>query len=217
MAEIEHIISPLSAPWCAWTMLVLLLIAILSEWLQPGVITQAALSLVARTDRTYKEAPANTFGQLFIALFRIGTLALGLCLCLATDGQFSFVGFSVVCGLILGMLLLKMLCNQLLDYTFLLTRRAVAPYEHYANIATLATLVLYPAILILMHVGTPVAGRWVVGIVTILFIGMWLYRSFRLFVTSVRDLLYLMLYVATLEILPLAALYYLSEKLVSVI
>ena len=198
-------------------MLVLLLVAVLSEWLQPGVISQAATSLVAKADRTYKEAPVNTFGQLFIALFRIGTLALGLCLCLATDGPFSFVGYSVVCGLILGMLLLKMLCNLLLDYTFLLTRRAVAPYEHYANIATLATLVLYPAILILMHVGTPAAGRWVVGIVTVLFLGMWLYRSFRLFVTSLRALLYLVLYVATLEVLPLAALYYLSEKTLSVL
>jgi hypothetical protein len=33
--------SPMSAGWVGWTMLVLLLFVVLGEWFQPGVVSQA--------------------------------------------------------------------------------------------------------------------------------------------------------------------------------
>ena len=48
--------SPLSAPWCGLTMFALFLFAVLSEWLQPGVIAQSPLSVVVRAERSYKDA-----------------------------------------------------------------------------------------------------------------------------------------------------------------
>ena len=79
-------------------MLGLLLCAVLSEALQPGVITQAATSYMARAERTYKAAPNNFFGQLLITLFRIGTWSMALFLCFYTEGNasgWSFAAFPV--------------------------------------------------------------------------------------------------------------------------
>ena len=198
-------------------MLALLLFAVLGEWLQPGIISQAPGAMVVRAERSYKDAPANTIGQLLLALFRIGCLAMGICLCLEPEGRFSFVSFAVVCGLIFGMLMVKMLCNVLLNYTFEISRLFAGPYELYANIATLTCLVLYPALLLTMHFGTVTSHRHVLAGATVLFLALWAYRSFRLFVISPKAMGYWALYIGTLEILPLGALYFLSEKTLSLL
>ena len=214
---IAHIISPLNAAWCGWTMLFLFLCAILGEYMQPGIITKSGSSLVARVDRMYKEAPTNYLGQTLIALFRIGTLAMALCLCFYENGRFSFVAFAAMCGLIIAVLLVKMLCNQLIDYTFMLSRRFAMVYEHYANIATVAICVLYPCLLVVLRIGNPVVGQWILGIATVLFVLMWIYRAVRTFIVSPVSLLYLTLYICTLELLPLAVLFYISQKMMSVL
>ncbi len=209
---IAHIISPLSAPWCGWTMLGLLVCCILSEYFQPGVITQSVDSLRIRTERSYKDAPANFFGQTCINLFRLGTVAMLLCLCFGGEGRFSFLTYLAVNALVLAVLVVKMLGNVLLDYTFTISRRFGAMHEHYANIATLVCLLIWPAVLILMHFGTPSACRWAVGIALALFILLWVYRSGAQYIHAPVAVLYMLMYWCTLEFLPLAALVYLSEK-----
>lgn len=211
MNGIAHIWSSVSAPWCGWVMLGLLLCAILSERYQPGVITQAKNSLLAQTDRTYKESPETFLGQLLITLFRIGTLAMALYLC-SPVRSFSFVTFGVLCGWITAVVLAKMGGNILVDYTFGVSRRYGNPYEHYGNIATLAAVVLYPMLLILLHVGNYSVSRWVLGVVVVLFILAWTYRVFRQFVSSPMHILYVLVYILTLDIIPYAGLYILSEQ-----
>lgn len=212
---IGHIISPLNAAWCGWTMLFLFLCAVLGEYMQPGIITKAGSSLVARVDRLYKDAPTNFIGQTLIAIFRIGTFAMALCLCFYANAPFRFVAFGAVCGLIIAILLVKMLCNIVLDYTFMLSRRFAMVYEHYANIATVAICVLYPCLLVVLRIGSPIVGQWILGIATVLFVLMWTYRAIRTFIVSPLSILYLTLYICTLELLPLAGLFYLSQKMMS--
>lgn len=214
---IEHIISPINAPWCSWTVFILMLFAIISEWCQPGVLSQATDTLSAHTGRLYKDSPTNFLGQFFVTLFRVGTLALALCLCLYTGGTFRFITFGLICGLIVATLIMKMIVNVLVSYTFSFGRRFSGVYELYANIATIATLGLFPLLLVMIHVGNAEVNQWILGIVTVCFIGMWVYRSWRIFVVSPVAILYFMLYICTLELLPLAALYVVSEKLITII
>ena len=217
MENIPHIVSSLNAPWCGWTMLGLLLCAIVSEWIQPGVISQATTSLIVRNDRTYKESPANFMGQVLITLFRIGTIAMALCLCMAQEGKYSFVAFMAISGIIFAVFALKMLFNGLIDYTFTLTRRFGAPYEHYGNLLTLMTLALYPILLLLIHFVSPLAAQWCLGGLTFLFCLLWFYRCFRTYSISAVAVLYLILYITTLELLPLAGLAYLSAKTIAIL
>lgn len=214
---IAHIISPMSAPWCGWIMLGLLVCGILSEYFQPGVITQSWDSLRIRAERSYKDAPMNFIGQMLLNMFRLGTLAMLLCMCFSEEGQFSFLAYLAVNALIVGVMMVKMLCNVTVDYTFQLTRRFGGAYEHYSNIATMLGLIVWPTLLVLLHVGNTAVNRWALGIAAILFFALWVYRSAAQYIKSPMAVLYVLVYWSTLELLPMAVLVYLSEKTITAI
>lgn len=198
-------------------MLLLLFCALLSEWLQPGVLTQSAASLFAKTNRTYKDSPVTFMGQLLVTLFRVGTIAMALCLCFCSATYAPFSAFGVACGWVLAALLLKMVCAWLLNYTFSLDRRFGAVYEPYGDLFTVGCLALYPAVLILLHFGTPRIACWVFGIWVALLIGIWLIRCLRVYLVKPMALVYLLLYIMTMEILPMAGLAYVSAKTITLL
>lgn len=214
---VDHIISPANAPWCGWTMLFLLLCAIFAEAFQPGVISRVHVSLFAKSDRTYKESPMNLYGQIFVNLFRIGTIAMALCACLYSGRPFTFVAYAAVCGLVMAVVLIKMLCNVLIGYAFDLRNAVAAAYEHYANITTLASALLYLVLLAMMRFASQEVLFWTLVGIACLFIAIWMFRGWKLFVSSPMAILYLVIYIATLEVLPLAGLYYLSDKTISIL
>ena len=102
MDGVTHIYTLLSAPWCAWTMLSLLLFAFLAEVFQPGIVTQSPSVVFSRGDRVYKDSPSNFPGLLFISLFRLGVLSMALCLCFCTLNHVPFSAFWVTAGLIVA-------------------------------------------------------------------------------------------------------------------
>lgn len=215
MEGVAHIFTPMNAAWCGWTMLFLLLCALMSELMQPGIISQAGASLRVRTERMYKDAPTSFLSQLLISIFRIGTLAMALYLCFYEGGNFTFLTFAVISGITFLIALLKMLGDVAVDYTFMLSRRYSPAYEHYANIITITSCLLYPCVLLLMRFGDALTNRWVVGATALVFFALWIYRAARHFIDSSRALLYFILYICTLELLPLGLLVFLSSQTIN--
>lgn len=207
----------MSAPWCSWMMLALFLCMVLAEITQPGVLLQSPSALVVRTERDYKESSANFMGQLFITLFRIGTASMAMCLCWCPADHAPLEAFGVVCGILVAVLLVKMVCNVLLDYAFSLTRRFGDGYELYGNIATLSAAVLYVALLVLLRIPDVTVARWTAGAIAGLFILLWMYRAARAYVRSLSAVLYLVVYIVTLEVLPMAAFIYLSAQTIAIL
>ncbi|MEE1254469.1 MAG: DUF4271 domain-containing protein [Paludibacteraceae bacterium] len=212
--EIAHIISPVSAPWCAWMLLGLLICGVLSEWLQPGVVSSSFSSLLSRAERTYKAAPNNFFGQLLVTLFRVGCLSLALYLAVWQGGAFDMRGFFVIAAVVLCVLLIKMLCYLFLKYVLAISAQFTIATEHYSNLFTLAMVFLYPVLLFLFYVGSSTICLYVLCVLAALFLIVWLIKSARLFIISPMGILYFLLYIATLEVLPMGGLYYLSAKTV---
>lgn len=198
-------------------MLVLFLCLIAGELIQPGIISQAHASLTARTERTYKKAPANTLAQLFMTIFRIGTLAMAICLGWYAGEDFLFSSFAAVCGLIIAFVLVKMLCYMLLDYTFSLSRRFMPVYDQYGNLTTIAGCVLFPCLLIFIRIGQPALSLWALVGIAALFVAACLYRMAVIYIRSVSAVVYVLLYIATLELIPFGALLYLSSKMIACI
>lgn len=192
-------------------MMALFLCAIFAEYMQPGVISQAHTSLFAHDDRTYKNAPNNLLGQMLVSIFRLGTVTMAICVCLCSAEHGSFAAFAAVGGLTFGMLLVKMLCNGLIDYTFMISRRLMPAYEQYGDIVTLATCILFPLLAVVLRFGTPVAGRWILGSTAVLFVLIWTYRMMRNYLRTPMAMMYIALYICTLEVLPMGVLFYLSS------
>lgn len=179
--------------------------------MQPGIITQAYTTLTAHTDRTYKEAPVNMQGQILVGLFRLGTIALAVSLCIATGSTFTFSMFAVVCGWVVAMLLAKTVINAILDYTFMLSHRFPQASSQYRDIATLASCILYPGVLVALRIGNITVNWWAFGIIAGLFILICAYRMALHFIHSLTALVYVVVYICTLEVLPIGALLYLSS------
>lgn len=196
-------------------MLALLLAAIFAELAQPGVISQVPTVLFAKTERIYKASADNVLGQLFISMFRIGVLALLLQLCFYNGGTFEYLDYALLMGVVLAFILVKMVMNVLIDYTFQLTRHFASPYEQYGAIATTVCLLLFPCLLVLIRIGNAMAARWVLGGSMVLFLGLMLFRWFRTFVHEPVALLYILLYILTLEVVPMAALLWISHFLLN--
>ena len=215
MDGITHISSVLSAPWIAWIMLALMVCAVFAEWFQPGVILQAPSAFFARTNRTYRESPANFQGQFLITLYRLGTVAMALFVCVCPADQASAAAYGLILAGVVAVLLVKMLVNVAVDYVFLLTHRYGEAYGPYGDLVTMVSLVLYPAVLLLVRFGTPEVARWVMGVTAALFLMLWIYRAWRTYVSSLMAPVYLLMYIATMEVLPLAGVVYLSEKIIT--
>lgn len=212
MEFIPHISSLIYSSWTGWLMLGLLLCAILAEVAQPGVLSGAAISLFARSNRTYHAAPNNVVGQLLIFTFRIGTMTMALCMCFYTTGHFAFMTYLKVCGVVLSMLVFKMIANTLVDYAFSISRLYGEAHEHYANLLTLAMLVLYPCLLVLIRWYNVNVNRWVVGMICIVFCLAWLIRCFRTYATSVASVVYILIHYITVEILPMTGMVYVTAQ-----
>lgn len=209
MTGIEHIATLYSAGWFGWAMMLLATCAVLSEVFQPGVISSVTASVFALSDRTYKQTPDNFPGQLMATLFRLGTPAL--LLIMAIDDRFDSAGNGLLCyaialAMIVGMMMIKMLCNGLIDYTFTLRAFAAGVTTHYANTATLSALVQFPMMLILPLFGSLTVNRWAAGISAVLFIGLITYRLARIYLSGAKAIGYILIYVLTLEVLPVGAL-----------
>jgi hypothetical protein len=198
-------------------MLVLLLCAVLGELLQPGVISQATSSLFSRNERTYRDAPVNFPGQVMMTIFRIGTIGMGLYLCLYREGDCHFGAYAAICGIILAVLVGKMLCNSVLDYTFQISRRFSPAYEQYGDITTIVSCILYPALLVAMRIGSCTVNGWILGCVAVLFLLLCLFRMVRNYIQSPMAIVYVALYICTLEVLPLGLLFYFGSKTISII
>ena len=90
-------------------------------------------------------------------------------------------------------------------------------YEQYSDISTLACCLLFPGLMVVLRLGNPTIGYWVLGTVTALFVLMWTYRVVRNYLRSPMAILYIVLYIATLEVLPLGILFYLSSIMIPLI
>ena len=62
-----------------------------------------------------------------------------------------------------------------------------------------------------MRIGDTAAIKWLIAGIAALFILLITYRFMRNYMVSLRAVLYVILYVMTLEVLPIGALFYLSS------
>lgn len=191
-------------------MLGLMVCAIISELFQPGVITQASTSLTTREERTYKNIPDNFFGQFFITIFRVGTSAMAIQLALTKNTPFMFHTYAIICALVLILILLRIINWSFLNYVFNLSRIFTSPHEHFFNIYTLGTITIFPILLVLIYIGHVYITTWTIGLILMLFFIIWIYRSAKIFIISPKAILYYILYIITLEVLPMGLLIYLS-------
>lgn len=190
----------------------LMVCLLFTEWQQPGTISGAFRTTFSRLERTYGDTSTSVIGQLFLNVFRIGTLALAINL-LTTNGEFLFSRFAIIMGAILAVMLVKMLLSWLIGYTFELRRSTEIYLPHYDNLWTVLTVLLYPLVLIYIHLSDSLILPWLLLIVAILFLIAVFVKMFMHFFAGARTAIYIAMYLITLEVLPWAVVVYGATQL----
>lgn len=195
--------TPLSESWPIWVMFGTMICLLLTEWQQPGTILNAFRTTFTRLERMYGDSGTSILGEIFLNTFRIGTIALAITL-ITYKVDFHFIHFAMVIGIIFAVMLLKMFLSWLVDFTFEL-RRTVAVYlPHYDNLWTVLAMLLYPVVLVYIHLSDNIVMPYLLGGIVAFFMLAVLIKLVMYFYNGVRSALYIGLYMITLEILPFA-------------
>ena len=197
-------------------MLGLPICAILAGVFQPAVIRQGFVSLFSKVERSYNDSPMNYIGQALLFVFRAGIVAMAIYLFtynrhLATDtngGEFLFSRYMTIMGAVAAMEVVKYLVSLLLNYTFQLSRQFATLFTHYTYVSTTICCVLYPLLLLMIYFGnhalTTIGLCVMMSVCWLVLFIKWL----RVFFTDMASVIYVVLYILTLEVLPLLTLTY---------
>lgn len=197
-------------------MLGLAICAVSAGVFQPAVIRQGFVSLFSKVERSYNDSPMNYVGQVLLFVFRAGIVGMAIYLFtynshLAThtaDGEFLFSRYMTIMGAVAATEIVKYLVSLLLNYTFQLSRQFATLFAHYTYVSTSICCVLYPLLLLIIYFGSQALTT--IGLCVMMSV-CWLVlfiKWIRVFFTSIPSVIYVLLYILTIEVLPLLTLTY---------
>lgn len=205
MPFVERISSPLSEPWCTW---VLFLLALILGWAiqrQPALLRIAWQSSLARTGRNYSDAAVDTLTLVLTLVFRLGCVALTLDTLFYDGEQFAFVDFVWTALLLLSIELVRMLLSALVGYTFDLPFSFQLGYIQYTYLWLLTSLPLLIIDAICIYAGTHGLTYVLLAMVAFFMLTAMTIKSVRTCMTHWASLLYILLYILSLEVIPMLA------------
>ena len=139
-------------------------------------------------------------------IFRIGTFAMALYLYAYRAGDFRFTTYMLVVAWVLGIDVIKLAASALVNYTFRISKRFTLISTHYNNLWTVICCGFYVALLFLINIDNAEVTKWLLFALAVAAIVLILIKWIRIFYTDLRSLLYIALYILTLEILPMLVL-----------
>lgn len=207
MHTIPTISSPFSEPWTAWVLLLILVLGILVNVTQPGVIWNSFRTLLSKPERSYADTQSNVTGQMILRLFRLLTVSMAYYLVLYRTGTFSLLHYGLIIALVGGVDIVRWLLILMIDYTFRLQKKCATITMHYSAIQTAACCALYPFMLWIMYYGINAFLTKGVLVLIGITLALILYKFMRAYLRNAVSLFYIIIYVMTLEVLPLVAIY----------
>ena len=197
MDVITRISSPMTESWFAW-----LFFAFFVLWVSKGMfLAEASLvfrGLFSKGERSYV---GNTGLQYLTTLYRAGIMALLIYMLIHVTGEFTFINYSIVLGVILAAILTQNLLTRLVGLVFLSNRMLEGALEQRRLIGDVLCGLIPLAIMLLYMI--PACNMVVVIVLSLLYVGMILVKSIQLFYNNLLSVLYVLLYITSLEVIPL--------------
>ncbi|MBQ2540783.1 MAG: DUF4271 domain-containing protein [Paludibacteraceae bacterium] len=213
--SIPLISSPISEPWTAWILLLLLLLAGMANVLQPGMVVNSFTTIFTKPERQYTDAPRTALGQICLQLFQLGTLGMAYYLFCFQTGDFSIARYGVILIVTGAVYATKVLMMLLVDYTFQLRKKCATIGIHYANLLCVFCCALYPILLLMHQYGATKTLQVILLLLTVFFIVLVTVKYCRAYLIKPMALVYILLFVLTVDVLPLLAAYFGTEYILS--
>lgn len=183
-------------------MFALLLMLLMAIAHQPGLIGASFRAVFSRLDRTYADAARDLYTNILLLIFRLGTLAMALQTLFFGAGTFSILTFLIIVAGLGVLQLLKWLAMQSIAKIFLSVRALEEPLSFLASLQLLTSIVVYPVTLLLIDYNWLWVCAVLLAAVYVAYLVLLLIRMIRIFMTKPISILYIALYIMTLEIVP---------------
>ena len=213
MDNIVRIWSPNSAPWVMWVLSGLLLLALCVGFLGSD-IAALARSLFSKPNRMYVDRNTQGILQTIIVLsFRIGVIALVGYLWIYNANDFAIVNYLLVVGIVASLLLVQWLLLKGIGNVFLPQKQLAIAMEQRSVVCNAMAMLLWPIALVMMYIGKE-ASTALCGIVGGVYVVLICVKYMQLFYQNVLSIGYMLLYVISLEVLPLCTALIWAQKLI---
>ena len=225
MDMVPHILSVYANAWTGWVMLALLLLLVLNHSPQYSLIGSVK-NVFSHAERVYGAQSRAWGSEVCEWLFRIGVLAMAVWILAIGYGRLDMgygrlaigngaMGYAKVLALVLAVYVVQRLVLRGVGYVFVSRKQLSAAMEQYNAICSAACVCLYPIVLVVMNVPTAHLAQRLCGAVLVVFVGMIVWKSIRLFYTNILSLLYILLYIIFLEIMPIMVIFSVAKLIIS--
>lgn len=210
MSEQLFILTPYNAHWTPWVLLFLLFCLGAAFAVNPEGIADAFRTAFKPIERRY--ADSQKWQWLIPAyIFHLSVLALlvywaAYAYLAPSSAEWTFTGFLMVLLIVIGVELLRLLAGLMLNGIFQLVPHILPVLQHYVHMWVAVCLVLYVLMLFGFYGHASIWIGYGSGILCILFLIALSVKLFRQFCHSVWGVLYIVLYIVTLEILPVVGM-----------
>ena len=217
MEVIPHINSVYANSWTGWVMFVLLVLILLDSSHQYNLL-MGVRSVVSQAERAYTNSRAWG-SEIGVRLFRLGVVSMAVWILTIANNPSpianspSPIAYAKILALVGGVYALQRLLLRGVGQVFVSNKQRIAAIEQYNGICTMACVSLYPILLVLMNVTTPNLAQILCGIVLVLFIGLVVWKSVRLFYVNILSILYILIYIIYLEIIPIVVIISLAKNI----
>ena len=213
MESIVRIWSPSSAPWVMWVLLGLLVLA-LCVGLFGSDIAALVRSLFSKSDRMYVDRNTQGGGYMIIVQsFRVGVMALVGYLLIYDAADYAKGSYLLVVGVVASLLLVQWLLLKGVGYVFLSQKHLAIAMEQRSVICNAMAMLLWPIALVMVY-AEEVASTVLCGIAGGMYVVMICVKFVQLFYQNLLSIGYMLLYVISLEVLPLFAALLWAQKLI---
>ncbi len=204
---------PQTESWVFITLLILFLLFVISISRSSDLITETLKTFFQVKERSnlFAKRTINDFRfRFFFILFSIGVIILYAYIILhQIPTSFSlekYIYFLLIALLFFGV---KSILSELIGYVFLEPANLKISKENYYNILSFLGITLFPMLII--HIYAPISFYFTTEIISLFFCLiaglMFIIKLFQIFFHKIVASFYILLYLCTLEFLPLVAIY----------
>jgi len=215
-----HPSFPATENWVFIALLILLGMSAFSFLRSSGWFIESFRTFFTVKDRGSifnKSTMSDYESRIFLILFSIGVFSLfAYSILYSSERAFLLITFLKFSGATGGFFLIKYLIIRIIGYVFLHPTIQKLTIESYYNVLTYLGLVLFP--MMILHIYLPENLKYYIIIASLILcivaVLVYTVKLFLIFFNKLASTFYLLLYLCTLEILPVVLLFYLYNFII---
>lgn len=202
MEVMSRILSPSVGSWVAWVMVTLLCLVLFNHVISSS-ISMLWRSWSSHSDRMYTGAMSQSVMSVVLSyVFRVGVMAMAVYLLGYESGDFLLMNYIKIVGMLAIVSFVQWVLWQLMSFVFLPFAQQKNAWEQRMMIYNASCVLLWWIVLIIIGIHSRLLELILMLCLAVLWIGLLIVKGLQMFYQKPWNVLYVLLYTITLEVLP---------------